>query len=275
MKIPNEGYFSKFTHVELARYFPEENRLKRVQNKKHEPILIPWSEIYDFSLEHDDLGIYHSIRHYDMAQGGLEGPSLAPLHFDIDNKEDPQTAYNDTQKLLRFLIDDIKIPYEAIRVYFSGMKGYHLEVESTAIRLNLISENSSAIFRFAAEEFAEKLDITSFDYAVYDPRRIWRLAGSRHQKTGLYKIPCKEMMLNGATVDTITSVAEAKPKFEDLAVPEQEFSPVAARFFAEMVATYEDTIRERKPINSLTFYQKALLEPSYTETLFGSLIPTR
>lgn len=246
MKLPAEGYFSKFTHVELARFFPEENRLKRVQDENHKPILLDWADIYDFSAEHEDLGIYHSIRHYDLEQGGLDGPSLAPLHFDIDNKEDPQAAYNDTKKLAEYLLDDINIPYDAIRIYFSGMKGYHVEVEPIAIRLNLVAENSAAIFRFVAEQFAEELGVTSFDYAVYDPRRIWRLAGSKHQKTGLYKIPCKGLMLEGAPIKVISEEAQLKPTPEELAVPEQEFSPVAARFFAELVATYEISIKQRE-----------------------------
>ena len=195
---------------------------------------------------HDDLGIYHSIRHYDVAQGGLDGPSLAPLHFDIDNKDDPETAFLDTKKLVEHLLSEIHIPDSAIRVYFSGMKGYHVEIEPIAVRLNLVNENSAEIFRFVAEKFAAELDIASFDYAVYDPRRIWRLAGSRHQKTGLYKIPCKYLMLNGASPDQIAAEAKQKPTMEQLTVPEQEFSPPAARFFADIVASYEDQIRARE-----------------------------
>ena len=246
MRLPEDGYFSRFTHVELARFFPDENRLKRIQDKKHNPVLLGWDEIYEFSAKYEDIGIYHSIRHYSPGDGGLDGPSLAPLHFDIDNKENPERAYSDTQTLASHLIETLGIPYEAVRVYFSGMKGYHLEIEPMAVRLNLVSENSAAIFRFVAEQFAEDLDIVSFDYAVYDPRRIWRLAGSRHQKTGLYKIPCKDLMLDDAGFEVISDKAQHKPSVDDLFVAEQQFSPVAARFFAEIVATYEGTIKQRE-----------------------------
>jgi len=273
MKLPSEGYFSKFNQVEIARYFPEKGKLSRVMDHG-QPVFVSWDDIYDFSAKYDDLGIYHSIRHYDPTEG-LTGPSLAPMHFDIDDKDNPQQAYIDTQKLLHYLMDDVSIPYNAIRVYFSGMKGYHLEIEPISIRMNLVHENSAAIFRFVAEEIEQLLDIKSFDHAVYDPRRIWRLAGSRHQKTGLYKTPCKDLMLAGATIEEIAKVAEVKPSWEDLEVPEQEFDFHAAMFFSEMVAKYETEIKQREQDKLSNFLSYGHTQKGGIELLTKEFTPNR
>lgn len=249
MRLPDEGYYSAFRHVEVGRYFPDLERVARITKKVNGekiPVLISWDDIYDFSAKYDDLGIYHSLRYYDLKKGGLDGPSLAPLHFDIDNEGAPELALRDTYVITNHLVNDLEVPAEAVTVYFSGMKGYHIEIDPLAIRLNLVHDNSAAVFRHIAETFEEELELTSLDYMVYDLRRIWRLAGSRHQKTGLYKMPCRDMVLNGATVDAIAEEAKQKPTLEQLAMSEQKFSYKAARRFADMVADYEAERRQRE-----------------------------
>lgn len=270
MKLPREGYLSKFDHVEIARFFPEEDRMKRIMKKdgaEYNPVLIPWDDIYDFSSKHDDIGIYHSIRHYSIEDGGINGPSLAPMHFDIDHKEDQNQAYLDTKKLVDYLLDDIGIPYQAIGVYFSGMKGFHVLIEPIAVRLNLVHENSADIFRFVAGKIAEELNIDSFDWSVYDQRRIWRLAGSRHQKTGKYKIPCKDMVIADKGLDYISEQADVKPSAEDLEIPDQEFDYKAAVFFSEMVARYETENWEREQDKLANFLSRGHTSESDIEKM--------
>lgn len=263
MKLASSGYFSRYSHVELGRYFPERDKISRIM-ADGEPVLIPWSEIGDFAAKYNHLGIYHSIRHYDPSQGGINGPSLAPMHFDVDDKEYPENAYRDTVVLLKYLLEDVKIPSDAIRVYFSGQKGYHLELEPLATRLNLVHEDSALVFRHVAETLKEELNLTSLDFAVYDIRRIWRLAGSKHQATGLWKIPCKDMMLDGETFVSIRKKAETQPTQEELEVPEQEFSPVAARFFSDIVADYEMKKKDREMDKLSNF-----LSSGHTHTVFS------
>ncbi len=268
MQLPKTGYYSKFTHVEIGRYFPDEDKIRRVK-----PTLIPWDDIYKFSNKHDDLGIYHSIRHYDIEKGGLDGPSLAPLHFDIDNKENPEVALRDTRELTTHLIETIKVPAAAISVYFSGMKGYHVLVNPLAIRLNLVHENSASIFRFLAEQFAERLNLTSLDYQVYDMRRMWRLAGSRHQKTGLYKTPCMDMVLGGATVQQIADSAATKPTVEELNIDEQAFSHTGAMLIADMIAQYEVDKRKREEDRLNTFLSQGHAKKGFEGKILRQFTP--
>jgi hypothetical protein len=245
MKIPNEGYYSKFNHVELGRYSSDQNRMFR-ENHPNGSKIWAWDEVSKYSAKNENVGIYHSIRLYDPLNGGIDGASLAPLHFDIDNKENPAASLEDARKILAFFLEDAKIPFNAINAYFSGFKGYHIEIECIPVRLNLVNENSAAIFRYLAEELTENLELKSLDYAVYDLRRMWRLAGSIHQKSGLYKIPCKEMILDGATHEQISVKAAIKPTEQELEIPEQQFSSTAAMFFAERVATFEAKMKERE-----------------------------
>ncbi len=52
-----------------------------------------------------------------------EGKQLAPLYFDFDGKY----ALEDLKELVKFLINQ-HCPKESILIFFSGSKGFHLEI---------------------------------------------------------------------------------------------------------------------------------------------------
>jgi hypothetical protein len=248
MRLPDDP--SKFTHrfqyTEFGRYvekaFPQKDGswrsgvIRDVNKKKDahgEEIkytkLYSWKEIYEKVERCKNSGVYTSTFQYD-GKVADKAQALSSLYFDLDSKDDINISHQEARRLYMYLQE--VVPEEAIRIYFTGMKGFHIECEAITLGIGPSSDLAD-VFRYIANDLKEKLELTSIDFQVFDPRRMWRIPNSIHQKTGLYKVPLEASELLG-DIETITALAE-KPRL--LEVPEQEFNPRANEWFREY--TYE------------------------------------
>lgn len=105
------------------------------------------------------------------------------MYFDIDS-EDINKSLTQARILYNYLSNFI--PEDAILVYFTGKKGFHVECEAAALGISP-SNALPNIFRYIATKIKNKLNLDLLDFSVYDMRRMWRLPGTKHQDTGLYK----------------------------------------------------------------------------------------
>ena len=110
---------------------------------------------------------------------GIEDVKTDKLVFDFDNKANPQLALNDARTLVERLQN--KISPEAIRCYFSGNKGYHVEVRFNEGQYLTRNQFSQIVDALAA-------DLKTFDTTIRDEQRILRLPLSKHEE-GLFKYP--------------------------------------------------------------------------------------
>lgn len=113
---------------------------------------------------------------------GYAGPAWCRRHLlDID-RTDLVDALNDARRLVQAVRH--RYDLEAIPVYFSGAKGFHVLIELTP------GPPPAVNFPRTARTFAEALAATAgvkIDTAVYDVNRIGRLPNTRHPRTGLFK----------------------------------------------------------------------------------------
>lgn len=178
-------------------------------------------------------GLYTSVYAYDKPD--IETATrFAPLFFDIDNK-DLERSLDDARKLLsyfqEFMTDD------AIRVYFSGSKGFHIEIEPLAMGI-APSNDLKRIFRRIAEYLRDELDLPSLDFAVYDDRRMWRMPNTIHQNTGLYKREIPKTIIHSDSAVAFIRQAARTPNL-DFEVPEQRLNPRAAAWYRKFVYEIE------------------------------------
>jgi ABC-type dipeptide/oligopeptide/nickel transport system ATPase subunit len=112
---------------------------------------------------------------------GITDVKTDKLVFDFDSEDHIEKAQHDTKVLVNRLrklgVDD-----SAIRLSFSGNKGFCVEVHTT-------SDITPKEFKVAVMNLAG--DLETFDKVVYDPNRILRVIGTKNLKSGLYKIPLK------------------------------------------------------------------------------------
>jgi len=246
MIIPNDPdkFLSSWKYLETAKYVQSLGRVIR-QKDGDNTLFIEAKDKESFRQQNANVGLYTSIWHYNSTDLD-KAIRLGSLYFDIDNK-DPQESYIDCMKLYNYLIN--YIPKSAILVYFTGKKGFHIECEAITLGINP-SNNLPNIFRFIASTLKDKLKLESLDFSVYDARRMWRLEGSKHQDTNLYKnlIP-EDILFQG--MDSITGYCTTRSFNE---VSEQNFNAKANEWFREF--TYDMEIEKEKSKDFIGYFNK-------------------
>lgn len=219
-------FSSKFKYIELGRYVPEVDSVIRVMLKKHVPKIFELSDVEKYRKEFNNCGLYTSVFQYDNTDVS-KATRLGSLYFDVDSDDKGIQAHIDALKLVDHLYKYIHP--EAVRIYFTGKKGFHIECEAMALGITP-SNNLPVLFREIANNLKDELNIDTFDFHVYDLRRMWRLPNSQHQGTGLYKVELNYEQLD-ASLDSIKDYA-GEPHYEVI-VPEQQFNIKANEWFRE------------------------------------------
>jgi hypothetical protein len=129
---------------------------------------------------------------------GIEDTETNILYFDFDSKDNIEFARKDAVTTAHRLIER-GIPETAISSHFTGNKGFSLEVQ-----LN----DSITPSMFKAIVFDVAGDLKTFDKVVNDPNRIIRLPNTKHQKSGLYKIPLELYELDEMSLTDIIELAK-------------------------------------------------------------------
>ena len=161
------------------------------------------SDIYDH-IKDPDKPHYVSIFRYNQEQyehwkqkhsvAGITDVVTSKLYFDLDNKENLEQARLDTVELMHRLMSKGINPNN-VELAFTGSKGFSVEVK---INKNL----TQAEFKNITSSIASGIE--SFDTVVNDPNRITRISGTKHDKSGLYKLPI--------SLDQLTSLSSAEIK---------------------------------------------------------------
>lgn len=150
--------------------------------------------------------IYNEEQHKKFQQvgsiAGMADVVTDKLYWDFDSK-DLEKAKSDVEDMASRLISH-GIAKESILICFSGKKGFSVEVK---VDKRLKPEEVKHI----AAKMAEGLE--TFDIKVYDSARILRIPNTRHQDSGLYKLPVHLDDLEAHSLDELKSVAaEAQPE---------------------------------------------------------------
>src|SRR5215212_993418 len=130
------------------------------------------------------------------------------VHFDID-REDLAEALGDSQALVRRIVDVYEAEAGALRIYFSGSKGFHVEIPAECFGGFEPSIGAPEKVRAIALKIAGG---TELDTATYDRTRLWRVPHTLNKKTGLYKIPLSYKELMTLSVEKIKELAKATRK---------------------------------------------------------------
>ncbi len=157
------------------------------------------------------------------------------------------------------------MPASSILVYFTGKKGFHIECEPVALGINP-NNSLPKTFRYIATKLKSSLSISSLDLSVYDARRMWRLAGSIHQDTGLYKTLLNPHGGQSILLGNEEEIKKYAAAPQSLEVAEQLFSYKANEWYRENIYNLEED--EKKKDNPLEYFNK------YGSRAFKNLQPS-
>lgn len=133
-----------------------------------------YESIYIYNQEHYDL--FNETK----TLSGIKNVVTDKVVFDFDSKTDLKKAFSDTKTLVNRLKADGFLENE-ISVAYSSSKGTHVEV---AVKGKTFTREE---FEAITQSYAG--DLETFDTAISDEQRIFRLPLSYNAKSGGYKIP--------------------------------------------------------------------------------------
>lgn len=246
MKISSDPdkYTYSWRYVELAKYVPSLNRIIR-EKKDNETVLIDIDNVYRYAEKFQNTGIYTSVWHYN-SKNLNEATRLGSLYFDLDS-EDIELSWNECKILYSYLSN--YIPEDSLVVYYTGKKGFHIECEALALGINP-SNSLHVTFRYIAKTLKDKLSLSSLDFAVYDQRRMWRLPGTKHQETGLYK----NKLSNEILFSSIENIKKYCKDLKDNSIIDQSFDYRANEWFREF--SYQMEEEKNKPKDILAYFNE-------------------
>lgn len=175
------------------------------------PKLVPLSTKLEDAIKNTNKDWYTSLYVYNENHkkileergtlAGITDTVTNKLYFDFDDKNNPENARRDAITAANRLLET-GFEESNIKVFFTGSKGYNIEIE-----LNEFINPSQ--FSVIVDSIAG--DLETFDSVVKDPNRIVRVANTKHQKTGLYKIELSPEELVEKSVDAVKTAA-VKPR---------------------------------------------------------------
>jgi len=142
------------------------------------------------------------------------------LPFDFDNREDPARALEWVREFLGRLSRE-DVPLDAPRYYFSGSKGFHVEIPHTLFGGFEPSENLHVYEKAAALELMGGIP---FDTAVYDKLRLWRLTNTFNAKGQRYKVQLSIEEIRTLSMADILDLA-SNPRSRLVSAPDAEWMP--------------------------------------------------
>jgi hypothetical protein len=168
------------------------------------------------------------------------GRKIGDMHFDFDCGNNPTKARNDALFILDKLNRDYGLNLESVRIIFSGSKGFGVIVPYQCFLLEPI-DNIEMVYRYFCEMLHR--NAPTLDMGIYIKRRMWKLEGTPHPKTGLFRIDLSLNELQTLTIDEIRSLSEKGPRFLKYISP--VFTP-ALSFFIRREYTQKKTILMRR-----------------------------
>ena len=138
---------------------------------------------------------------------GYNGKSSSEYFpIDIDNEGNLDESLRVCRTLAIDLVENLDIDPRILQIYFSGSKGFHLQIPSDLFGDTSVDRQNELCYRF--KWIMQQLD-HPVDMAIYKTNMLWRIQNTPHEKTGLYKIPLKYHELCSLNIDDIRKLAES------------------------------------------------------------------
>lgn len=170
-------------------------------------ILIKREDLHD--QVSSDKEFYSSTYYYNQKQyeefqkvksvKGVKDVKTNILWWDFDDEEDPEKSRHDSIELIDRL-KKLDVKEKDIEVYFSGKKGYNVII---TLKKELSPDKVGKLCLNIGK------NLQTLDTSLYDATQILRVPGTKHNKTGLFKIPLTIKQIRTQTTAEIKELAKS------------------------------------------------------------------
>ena len=187
---------------------------------------------------------------------GIDDVVTNTLVWDFDSKDDPEQARLDVVQLAHRLVEKYNVDPEDMECAFSGSKGFHVQI-------NLDNDISVDQFKLAVNSIVG--DLKTFDPTVFDHARVLRVENTKHNETGLFKIPMHISEIDEMTIDSIKKLAENTREMpvtkKAITLPESLFKTVLPKI--TLAPSFQIKLDYTKKPKGMQDYVYAILEGQY------------
>ena len=187
---------SKYKYVDFASALQREPRFRNnvVPIERVSDLLAQYREYECYTtyfLYAEDILEYlrsHKIDGHQSVSGYRGAMYAHYLPIDIDAK-DLAYARDAALKAQEVIQDQIGINAKAMKIYFSGNKGFHFMIDTRSFaarpsdRMHLYFAEMRRVIADEMNSYGETID-----HQIKDSVRLWRIPNTRNAKSGLFKI---------------------------------------------------------------------------------------
>jgi len=189
---------------------------------------------------------------------GPARPALGYAWFDFDDAATGgELALKEAREFAAFLGNPLGLTF-----YYSGSKGFHIGVPFAYFGLPITPGVPKALHSLATKW---KKKFTTLDTTVYNPQRKFRALGSKHPKTGLYKISLKDLnssldeIKSSAIVRGTLEIPSADPMLAPLELIKSEMAANQATQNSKDSISLDEWRRYRQPEGTRAFAECGFL----------------
>lgn len=137
---------------------------------------------------------------------------MGSLMFDFDKEIHAEQEYKqivrDVVMAFLFIEEEMHIKESDIRLYFSGSKGFHLEVPFELLGIEP-SADLAEQYKIIGKKITNEIIHNTVDTKIYERRRLFRIPNTINTKTGLYKVPITLDMLRKFSYEEMKEYASS------------------------------------------------------------------
>lgn len=180
----------------------------------HRGDYIPYRALPVFLKSRGRIGCFCTAYRYNntaVEQSDLYGD----LYLDLDDEDNFENVRDDALRTISYFKIIYKIPENELKIYFSGKKGIHILVPAEILGIQPMPL-LNGVFKYIANSVNTYSPHKTIDMKIYDNKRMFRVPNTKHESTGLYKIPITADELRNLSIEEIRKLAESERRLPEI-----------------------------------------------------------
>ena len=194
---------------------------------------IPYGTINQFTDARNKYSTFCSAFRYNTTD--IDNSLMyGDMYFDFDDINDFEHVRKDAIVVLNMIEVIFLVKKEWLKIYFSGNKGIHIILPAEIIGVTPSAE-LNCIYKYIANLAKGFTPNKTVDTQIYDNKRLFRIPNTKHEKSGLYKIP---ITLNELQTLPIQQIRQMAVNQRTIQYPIYSELPTANRAYQKIIDEY-------------------------------------
>lgn len=243
MSNEKENKLSNMNITEVGFGYDYNNQYMFTRNR-----YISYRAIEEFANERNQYSAFCSAFRYNTTD--IDNSLMyGDMYFDFDDINDFEHVRKDAIVVLNMIEVIFLVKKEWLKIYFSGNKGIHIILPAEILGV-MPSAELNQIYKYIANLAKGFTPNKTVDTQIYDNKRLFRIPNTKHEKSGLYKIPITLNELQTLSINQIRNMALNQRTIQYPIVSEL---PTANRAYQKIIEEYLRNKQQEEKIKGRRF----------------------